>query len=120
MRQSMALKKYKSDNPMWEATGIPADLVPINPSLKRALYLAEPTEISARIAQIKSKTNIEKLQDVLGVRNFSTNPNARLHQAESDLLEIFDQKTVDKLKKTVWGVVPAAGLDEDLFKEVKE
>ena len=119
IRQSMALKKYKSDNPMWEMTGIPVDLVPINPSLKKALYLAEPTEISARIAQIKSKTNIEKLQDVLGVRNFSTNPNARLHQAERDLLEIFDQKTVDKLKKTVWGGAAPFILEDEVYEDLK-
>ena len=119
MRQSMALKKYKSDNPMWETTGIPAELVPVNPSLQRALYLAEPTEVSARIAQIKSKTNIEKLQDVLGVRNFSTNPNARLHQAERDLLEIFDQKTVDKLKKTVWGGAAPFMFEDEVYEDLK-
>ena len=119
MRQSMALKKYKSDNPMWETTGVPTDLVPINPSLQRGLYLAEPTEISARIAQIKSKTNIEKLQDVLGVRNFSDNPNARLHQAERDLLEIFDQETVDKLKKTVWGGAAPFMFEDEVYEDLK-
>ena len=113
MRQSIALKKYKSANPDWKKAGVPVDLVPVNPSLKRALYLSEPTEVSARIAQLKSKSNIEKLQEVLGTSHYT-----KLHSAERDLLEIFDPKTVERLKKTVWGAAPLM-LDDEMYKDLK-
>ena len=121
MRQSIALKEYKSANPQWKTTGVPADLVPIQPSLRKALYYIEPTEVSARFTQLKTKTPIEKLQDFIGIRNQSwdDSPINQLHPAEQDLLSVFDQKTIDKLKKTVWGGAAPFMFEDEVYEDLK-
>ena len=81
----------------------------MNPSVERALYLLKPTEVSARISQIKSPSGLDKLRNLL---NIKTRP-------ESDLLEVFDAATVEHFKKTVWGGAAPFMLEDEMYEDLK-
>ena len=73
--------------------------------------VGSPTETLARTGQLKSKGIVQSISESLGVPT----------KARGELEELYSKKFIDSLINKYWAAAPVGlGLDEDLFKEIKE